>query len=295
MDTIVKAIYARRAVIRSDLPRIIRFALAQVRRLQRQLKKWKKNGTKADVGTWVQHRCRNADLALQDIGRSGDAGRIAVHLDELKAATAGLDRATASDLPPLIAGCIDQFDAALEEIYNDIARGQPSARASPTLARQTGGWLLTFEGQTTSLPDRSGFRMLAELLAHPGEDVDCLALTPREAAERPELSDIERKLDEAKRALDDAEELGKVEEAARLREEVTAIECEMRRTKRTDPTRERARRAVGKNLRGVLRIIEEVAPELHRHLGKTLVGTHSRRPSYRPPPDSPRWLVQIGP
>ena len=63
------------------------------------------------------------------------------------------------------------------------------------------------------------------------------------------------------------------------------------RPRKTDPEVEKARRAVGKNLRTALRKIGEQDKRLRDHLRAAIPRPSARFVAYRPPPDSPTWLV----
>lgn len=158
---------------------------------------------------------------------------------------------------------------------------------------------LEFRGRGATLPDAKGMRDLAVMLARPGHEVHVLDLVEatdgasdrsgglgpvldgraREAYRR-RLEEIEEELDAAALAHDDGT-------AATLSDEREALLAELgaalglggRDRVAADPT-ERARKAVAMRIGTALRAIEEVHPELGRHLRNSV--STGRFCCYRP-------------
>jgi hypothetical protein len=69
----------------------------------------------------------------------------------------------------------------------DLASRAVDRPREATLQPTARGWRIVVDGRATLAPDRAGFTYLAELIAHPGRDVDVLSLTSRgPVSEAPE-------------------------------------------------------------------------------------------------------------
>ncbi|MDD7964806.1 ATP-binding protein [Actinomycetospora lemnae] len=142
-------------------------------------------------------------------------------------------------------------------------------------------WTVSYAGQTVRLPDAKGMHDLAALLARPGREVHSTELIGA-AVEQPaggEVLDARARRDYEARIrrlqddLDEAEHAGDRgrAEAARLEldllvDQLTAATGLHGRARRPGGTGERARSAVTWRIRAALRRLEEVHPQLGRHL-----------------------------
>ncbi|MGH9242763.1 MAG: hypothetical protein ACRD29_00245 [Acidimicrobiales bacterium] len=202
--------------------------------------------------------------------------------DALRAALAGYERLG--------------LDARTEEIRRARAPvAVVAGEGEQRFAKEGDSWTVTFADRTARLRDAKGLRDLARLLAAPGVPVPAVALaTPRSfeprvseatAAELHEEGDLGPALDPAARAayqrrlgdldeeIDEADALGDVERAAKAKTERDLLIDQLSaafglggRPRRSGDHVERARTAVTARIRGAIRRIEDVHPELGRHL-----------------------------
>jgi tetratricopeptide (TPR) repeat protein len=181
---------------------------------------------------------------------------------------------------------------------------QPGAETEVVLRRSGDMWALSRSGHDSLLRDSKGIRYLAELIAADGREVSVLELTgagleepgtdvldeAARSAYRQRLADLEEELDEAERFADP-------ERKARLGDEREALVAELAgavglggRSRRTQSSVERARKAVTNRIRDTLARIERDDPELGAHLRASVrMGTEC---SYRPEPRSP-WSLRV--
>lgn len=159
-------------------------------------------------------------------------------------------------------------------------------------------WRLAFAGRAALLRDAKGLRDLATLLAAPGREHAALDLTAEGVpARRPvahgELdgpaADLGETVDATARAayqarireleaeLDEADTAGDPERSARSQAERDSLLEQLAqayglggRARRTGSPAERARTAVTARIRDSIRRIEQVHPELGRHLRKAV-------------------------
>ncbi len=197
---------------------------------------------------------------------------------------------------------------------------QPSAQApaaEATFLSEGDVWLLDFEGRTARIKDMKGLYYLARLLADPGREIHSIELTqlagggvvrtdatPEATQGTDPFSDLGEVLDAQGRArfkariseleeeIAEAEAYNDHERAAGAREEMSAIVDELSRaaglggrSRRTGSPAERARINVTRTIKEALRRMNEVHPELGRHLEATVhTGTFC---SYMPDPRAP--------
>ena len=143
-------------------------------------------------------------------------------------------------------------------------------------------WTLAFSGRAVRLRDTKGMRDLAELLARPGRDVAVHELTGAppasdagsvELADRTAIDAYRRRLVELEEERSEAEAMHDPVRAQRAADERDALVDELAsatglggRTRRVGSDVERMRKAVGNRIRQALGRIEDVHPELGRHL-----------------------------
>jgi hypothetical protein len=160
------------------------------------------------------------------------------------------------------------------------------------VTRDGATWRLTYDGRVAHLPDAKGLHDLATLVANPGRDVHVLTLLGRpgpaagsdpvlddtaRSAYRQRLADIERELDEADRVGDPATGAALTEERAALVAELASATGLAGRARRLGDESESARKTVSARIRDSLRRVEQVHPELGRHLRDSLsIGTVCR-------------------
>jgi len=215
---------------------------------------------------------------------------------------------------------LGDFLAGVESGHLDPA--PPSAFASPApspiprltarerearLSRQGAVWTIAYRGQSYGLSHLRGLCDLQYLVLHPHVDVHigeldvasleaAAASTGREEAlgVRSDLGDAGEMLDERARReyrtrlrelraeLDEAERCNDLGRAERLREELDAVEAQIRgavglggRSRRAASGHERLRVAVSKRIRLAIDRIADVCPEIGEHLRKSVrTGTH---------------------
>jgi hypothetical protein len=207
------------------------------------------------------------------------------------------------------------------------AAGPESLAAAVT--REGEVWSFQLEGRTVRVRDSKGVRLLAELLAHPGVELDALELdrlgegvlpspggTPGASREELSLDDpgsgagpaldetaksaYRRRLEDLREELDEAERFNDPERAARAQEELEFIAGELSRAVglggRDRPqaaAAERARVNVTRAVRTTVRRLSEQDMALGAELRATV--QTGRFCTYRPDPRRPiRWEVDAG-
>jgi pimeloyl-ACP methyl ester carboxylesterase len=162
-------------------------------------------------------------------------------------------------------------------------------------------WTIRFEGLTVLVKDAKGIADLAQLLAHPGEEVHVLDIVgvarpeapPAEPAlDRTALASYRARLADLEDEMRDTADEGRRARLAREREAVarqlaadTGLGGRVR--KLNDPV-ERARKAVSARIRDAIRRIRQVHPRLGEHLDRSVAtGLFC---SYRPG-QGLRWSV----
>jgi hypothetical protein len=221
------------------------------------------------------------------LGRGDDAAR---HLDD---AARTCERAG-----------FGPFGARVRRAIDELGRPAPAPAAAavspPQLRRDGELWLLSHDGRHARLRDSKGVHYLAALLREPGREfhvsdlvgatadaapgereVDARAAGLRvgRAGDAGELLDARakaeyrRRLEQLDDALDDAEERGDRERAARIHGEREALARELARAvglggrdRRASSASERARINVQRRIRDVLTRVAEVDAVLARHL-----------------------------
>lgn len=189
------------------------------------------------------------------------------------------------------------------------ARSWTAAPAAPgpvgdagTFRREGEAWTVAYAGRTAQLRDTKGVRDLAVLLARPGRDVAVHELTGSgpdggevELADRTAIDAYRRRLIDLEYDRSEAEAMHDPVRAARAAAERDALVDELAavtglggRPRHAGSDAERRRKAVGNRIRQALARIEDVHPELGRHLRLSVrTGTFCRYEPDRPV----RWSV----
>jgi hypothetical protein len=166
----------------------------------------------------------------------------------------------------------------------DAARapGSPGAdEAPPSLIERGAVWEVGYRGRVVTVRASKGLVDLAALLASPGREHHCLDLsgagvqdastgdvidTAARRAYETRIRDLQEEVDDAELAHD----LARAERAQAkldvLVDHLTTAIGRGGRTRRASATAERARSAVTQRVRGTMRQLADVHPELGRHL-----------------------------
>jgi hypothetical protein len=225
------------------------------------------------AGTWG---CVDAHLGRLAVllGRSAAAR---THL----AAAVDLDRAAGAALGERTAGWAAEVAA-------------PSVASSTDAVFRRDGdvWTLAYGGRTVRVRDAKGLHDLAALLARPGRELAVHELTGSrrpgvdgiERADRAAIGAYRRRLEELEEEYADAAAMNDPVRAERAAVERDALLAELAaltglggRPRRTGSDAERMRKAVGNRIRQAVGRIEQVHPELGRHLRMSVrTGTFCR-------------------
>lgn len=184
----------------------------------------------------------------------------------------------------------------------------PSVSVGPTaafLVRSGDRWEIGCRDRRAWIPDLKGVRLLATLLAAPGQEFHVVDLVgagiveaglpvlddEARAAYRRRLADVEDDLAEAERDNDEARRVLAERDRDYLMAELSSAVGLGGRSRTSSGTVERARTSVTRSLRYALARISEQLPELGGHLDAAVrTGTGC---SYRPDPVSPLdWRVR---
>lgn len=156
-----------------------------------------------------------------------------------------------------------------------------------SLTRNGEGWAINGAGRTFWLKDSLGLRYLARLIAEPEREHHALDLAGAagvvDIGDCGEVLDLEarrayqRRLEELDHDLEEAERFGDVLRATRARAERELLADELAhavglggRERRTGSAAERARVAVTRRIRDAVKRIAAEAPELGRHLDRSI-------------------------
>lgn len=242
----------------------------------------------------VQTRVDYARVLLAETGEE-DESRALSMLDAAvaEAEELGLDRLLAD------------AQAVRGERERTEAKPAPAAQ-SATFRRQGEYWEIGFEGATTLIKDVKGLRLIAELLRHPGAEFHAAELLAavEGRAPAPAEGDAGAVLDESAKAayrerledlqaeIDEAEEWGDPERAAKAREEIDFIAKELSsavglggRDRKVASSSERARVNVTRTIKLAVQKIGENDPDLGHYLSRAIkTGTFC---SHEPDPRAP--------
>lgn len=161
----------------------------------------------------------------------------------------------------------------------------PTATAS--LIRNGEIWALEFASNTTRMRDAKGLRVLAALLATPGREQHVLELVGASAIRQEGMSaepvldakaraSYRARIAQLREAADEAAERGDTAAQLRAREELEALDDELRRVTglggraRSSGAPERARVAVAKALERTMKALESHHPAAFAHLTRSL-------------------------
>ncbi len=170
----------------------------------------------------------------------------------------------------------------------DPDEGRPEAmphpvapHAVPATFRQEGDyWTVAFQGLAVQLTGQKGFKDIARLLQHPGEETHCLELAERPAEPggvAPVLDDrarrdIQSRVRDLQREIDEADARNDLARAARAREELDGVVEYLSgalglqgRSRALGSAAERARSAVTWRIRSAIRKIAASHPRAGRH------------------------------
>ncbi len=225
-----------------------------------------------DTGHRLAATHARAELAtcLHRRGRTTDRDRV------VALATTAREEYLALDL--------DTRVGALETLLSGASA--PATTAREASMHRTGSlWELTFRDRSVTVRDLKGLGDLAVLLGRPGREVHVLDLAGsphRPATREGDLGEVidpqaraayRTRVDELDEAIADAEAEGDADRAARATEEREFLVAELSaayglggRARRTGDPAERARTTVTRRIREAIQRVEEVHPELGRHL-----------------------------
>jgi len=175
------------------------------------------------------------------------------------------------------------------------ARSETAADSTRDLFRREGEyWTIAYEGQTFRLRDTKGLAYLAELLRNPGREFFAPELArvgeehfgcdarPLEADTGPLLdrrakAEYQRRLEDLREDLHEAERSNDPERVAKAREEIEFLTGELARAtglggrdRKAASAVERARASVTIAIRTTLKRISEQSPALGHHLASTV-------------------------
>jgi hypothetical protein len=231
-------------------------------------------------------------------GRSGDASRAHDLLGEARsiATELGLARLLSSippSIPPSIPSSTPPAPVPVAETEaHEGARRSAAGPSALTLVPEGDTWLLSLGAMSTRLKDGRGVQYIARLIAEPERDLHALDLAGASeeaaASDSGEQLDAEargaykRRLREVDEELREAEGWNDGARATRLRAELEFLSAELARAvglggraRRAGSAAERARVAVTRRIRDVIRRVSEQAPEIGRYLENTVkTGTY---------------------
>jgi len=234
------------------------------------------------------------DTARELLAAAPPAGELTVIGELFPDEVRRLESARAAAAPP-------DLRTALERARTALGRADappPVVSRTLELRREGDSWAMTYAGTTARVRDAKGLADLAVLLARPGRDVHCLELMGGGVVQGdagPALDAKARRAYEARivdlqRDIDDARDANDLVRAERAEAELDALTAQLaeafglgNRDRASGSSAERARTAVTYRIRASLKRINEVHPELARHLTNAVrTGTWC---SYRPETD----------
>jgi hypothetical protein len=147
-----------------------------------------------------------------------------------------------------------------------------------------GLWTFAFSGSEVRLPDRKGYHDIARLLARPREQLHCTDLMDARTMQKGEEVFDERakreyrhRIEELQADIEQASAAGDAVRLASLREEYDGIVEHLSRSvgmggkaRKVTGTVEKSRAAVTWRIRSAIKSIDEVHPELGRHLAMSV-------------------------
>jgi hypothetical protein len=233
--------------------------------------------------------------ALLARGRAADAERARALVASARAAALELDMPGLARLAERRAGT-----GSLGAVATSAAAAPPAPAAPPTpaalpfdFALEGEYWTITHADATFRLKDSLGLQYVMRLLREPGRELHVLDLAgERAGADGAEVVDTgdagelldgearasyQRRLEDLRDELAEAESFGDAARAARAREEIEFLGTELSRAvglggraRRAGAAAERARSAVQRRIKNALERIGEHAPALAAHLARTI-------------------------
>jgi hypothetical protein len=207
------------------------------------------------------------------------------------------------ELPPAGASPVPRLDvlSSVKRVLVEIADGVPARRApaprddGPALTSLGDVWELRYRGRAVTVRTTKGLADLARLFLAGGTEIHCLDLADARVADASTgevidaaaRRDYEQRIRELQATIDEAEvdnDVGRAERAQveldTLVDHLVAATGRSGRTRRAADSAERARSAVTQRIRSTIRRIEQLHPELGRHIRASVVtGLYC---SYRP-------------
>jgi hypothetical protein len=189
---------------------------------------------------------------------------------------------------------LDVLTEMVSESGSEVGAATPRARSSDVarfrMWEEGEIWCFECDGARFSLKDRKGLRLLAHLVDNPGREIHVLDLerggdvdAPRADGDAGEVIDKEardayrRRAAELRDELEEAEAWNDPGRCARAREELEAIEAELRsalglggRARKSASAAERARVNTQRRLRDAMKRIADEHAQLGRHLERTI-------------------------
>jgi hypothetical protein len=210
------------------------------------------------------------------------------------------DESSGARLPPL--ELLRRIEAAVAR-HVRRSPGRPPRASAAELVREGDSWRMTFGGRTSHATHRKGLDDLAQLLARPDEEIHCLELMgaadtgdagpaldeQARRAYQSRVRDLQQEIDEATANNDPVRAERAEVELDALVEQLSSALGLGGRARSEKSAAERARSAVTWRIRAAVRHLEEVAPELARHLQNAVrTGTWC---TYRPE-TAVDWVVR---
>ncbi|WP_112264018.1 ATP-binding protein [Lentzea terrae] len=199
-----------------------------------------------------------------------------------------LRREVSTRLPadPDTSGPVLPLREAVALARRELARPPLSTPAPVNQFDRNGAvWTLSFSGTSVLLPDSKGLTDIATLLRRPGHEVHCTELA-KVAVHESDVGVVldeqarrsyEKRVTELQSELTEAEDAHDIARAERIRVELDLLVDQLvaatgrgGRRRVQGGTGERARAAVGWRIRAAVKRVEQVHPELGRHLRLSL-------------------------
>lgn len=230
--------------------------------------------------------------AIAELTATAPTQPVGVHLrDALARARAALDREPVT---------VDEHGTR----GASLAAPADAVPEDPELVSEGDSWRVRFAGRTVRVRDMKGIRDLAILLARPGVEVHALELmggadvggNPGPALDETARKAYQSRIVELQHEIDAARDDNDVARAEHAEFELDALVEQLSeafglggRSRTTGSSAERARTAVTYRVRAAIRKVEQLHPDLGRHLGNSVrTGTWC---SYRPETEM-SWTIE---
>ena len=172
----------------------------------------------------------------------------------------------------------------------DATDAAPTLRPWPiaNMFRREGAlWTIAYERHAVQMPELKGFRDIAHLLGHPGEEFHCMTLSGRDnSGGATAASDVlderarrayQARISELRAEIEEATDANDAGRAVRVQDELDALVAEIGRAtglggraRKLGNPAERARSAVTWRIRNAVKRLAAVHPALGRHLENSL-------------------------